>query len=36
MPLSPLEYLRNIQDEAEYLAARMEGMSKEVVRWILS
>jgi len=29
MPLSPLEYLRHIQDEAEYLAARMKGMSKE-------
>jgi uncharacterized protein with HEPN domain len=29
MPLSPLEYLHHIQDEAGYLAARMEGMSKE-------
>ncbi len=29
MPLSPLEYLRHIQDEAEYLAARMKGMNKE-------
>lgn len=29
MPLSPLEYLRHIQDEGEYLAARMKGMSKE-------
>jgi uncharacterized protein with HEPN domain len=29
MPLSPLEYLRHIQDEAEYLAARTKGLSKE-------
>lgn len=28
MPLLPLEYLRHIQDEAEYLTAQMEGMSK--------
>ncbi len=32
MPLLPLEYLRHIQDEAEYLAARMKGMSKNAAR----
>jgi uncharacterized protein with HEPN domain len=29
MPLSPLEYLRHIQDEAEFFAARMKGLRKE-------
>ena len=29
MPLSPLEYLRHILDEAEYLTSMKEGLSKE-------
>jgi uncharacterized protein with HEPN domain len=29
MPLSPLEYLRHIRDEAEYLLSRREGLTSE-------
>lgn len=29
MPLSPLEYLRHILDEIEYLTSEKEGLSKE-------
>jgi uncharacterized protein with HEPN domain len=29
MPLSPLEYLRHILDETEYLITQMHGLSKE-------
>ena len=29
MPLSPLEHLRHILDEADYLAAHITGMSRE-------
>ncbi len=29
MPLSPLEYLRHILDETDYLTAQMQGLSKE-------
>jgi uncharacterized protein with HEPN domain len=29
MPLSPLEYLRHILDEIDYLTARTTGLSKE-------
>ncbi len=29
MPLSPLEYLRHILDETEYLLSEKEGLSKE-------
>ena len=28
MPLSPLEYLRHVLDEAEYLIERKRGLSK--------
>jgi uncharacterized protein with HEPN domain len=30
MPLSPLEYLHHILDEAEYLLSQREGLSKEL------
>jgi len=30
MPLSPLEYLRHILDETEYLLSQREGLSKEL------
>ena len=29
MPLSPLEYLRHILEEAEYLIDKKQGLSKE-------
>ena len=29
MPLSPLEYLRHIQDETEYLISESQGLSKD-------
>jgi uncharacterized protein with HEPN domain len=29
MPLSPLEYLRHVLDEAEYLTKERQGLSKE-------
>lgn len=29
MSLSPLEYLRHIRDEADYLAAKVEGLTRE-------
>jgi len=29
MPLSPLEYLRHMLDEAEYLLSEREGLTKE-------
>ena len=29
MPLSPLEYLRHMLDETEYLMAESQGLSKE-------
>jgi uncharacterized protein with HEPN domain len=29
MPLSPLEYLRHVLDEAEYLLEKKQGLSKE-------
>jgi uncharacterized protein with HEPN domain len=32
MPLSPLEYLRHIRDEADYLLSTKEGLSKEQFR----
>ena len=32
MPLSPLEYLRHIVDEVEYLLSKREGLSKEHFR----
>jgi uncharacterized protein with HEPN domain len=32
MPLSPLEYLRHIRDEAEYLLSAREGLGKDQFR----
>ena len=29
MPLSPLEYLRHIRDETDYLVSKSDGLSKE-------